>query len=148
MSTTVVCAAATGDRHRCTWPATDVRDDHPVCGRHRAVEWVQWEDERRSIIDKLNLGPIVERPRQIALKTVPEPPSTSPRSSSGSGARWNPTRRGRPTSFDTEAVAAEIARDGLWPVVGRHGLSYGHALRIRRGWRPKKPYQPAAGAHR
>ena len=43
----------------------------------------------------------------------------------------------------TEAVAAEIARDGIWQVVARHGMSYQHALRIRNGWHPKKAYQPA-----
>ena len=52
------------------------------------------------------------------------------------------SRRGRPTLFDTEAVAAEIERDGIWPVVVRHGMSYQHALRIRNGWRPKKAYRP------
>ena len=52
------------------------------------------------------------------------------------------SRRGRPTLFDTEAVAAEIERDGIWPVVVRHGMSYAHALRIRNGWRPKKAYRP------
>ncbi|MCX7335493.1 MAG: HNH endonuclease signature motif containing protein [Hyphomicrobiales bacterium] len=52
-------------------------------------------------------------------------------------------RRGRHTAFDTEAVAAEIAREDIWQVVVRHGLSYGHAARIRNGWRPKKAYRPA-----
>jgi hypothetical protein len=52
-------------------------------------------------------------------------------------ARIPQNRGGRPTFFDTEAVAAEIARDGIWPVVVRHGMSYQHALRIRNGWRPE-----------
>ena len=52
------------------------------------------------------------------------------------------SRRGRPTLFDTEAVAAEIERDGIWPVVVRHGMSYAHGMRIRNGWRPKKAYRP------
>ena len=59
-------------------------------------------------------------------------------------ARIPQSRRGRPTFFDTEAVAAEIERDGIWQVVVRHGMSYQHAMRIRKGWRPKKPYQPVA----
>jgi len=53
------------------------------------------------------------------------------------------SRRGRPTFFDTEAIAVEIERDGIWPVIVRHELSYQHALRIRNGWRPKKPYRPS-----
>lgn len=46
-------------------------------------------------------------------------------------------RGGRPTLFDTEAIAAEIERDGIWPVIARHGMSYQHAVRIRSGWRPR-----------
>jgi len=53
------------------------------------------------------------------------------------------SRRGRPTRFDTEAIAVEIERDGIWPVIVRREMSYQHALRIRNGWRPKKPYRPS-----
>jgi hypothetical protein len=61
------------------------------------------------------------------------------------GPRMRPeTRRGRPTVFDTEAVASEIVRDGIWPVVLRHGMSYAHAARIRSGWRPKKSFRPTS----
>ena len=59
-------------------------------------------------------------------------------------ARIPGNRGGRPTFFDTEAIAAEIERDGIWQIVVRHGMSYQHAMRIRNGWRPKKPYQPVA----
>jgi len=58
-------------------------------------------------------------------------------------ARIPRNRGGRPTFYDTEAVAAEIERDGIWPVIVRHGMSYQHALRIRAGWRPQKPYHPS-----
>jgi hypothetical protein len=58
-------------------------------------------------------------------------------------ARIPRNRGGRPTLFDTEAVAAEIERDGIWPVIVRHRMSYQHALRIRAGWRPQKPYRPS-----
>lgn len=54
--------------------------------------------------------------------------------------RIPPERRGRRTRLDTEAVAAYIDEHGLWPAITHFHMSYGHALRIRRGWRPKKAY--------
>lgn len=61
-------------------------------------------------------------------------------------ARIPEHRRGRPVRFDTEAVAACIAEDGIWAAVVRYGMSYQHALRIRNGWRPKKSGQPSPAA--
>jgi hypothetical protein len=54
-------------------------------------------------------------------------------------------RTGRPVAYDAEAVAARIEADGgeVWGAVVAFGISYGHALRIRRGWRPMKPFVPA-----
>jgi hypothetical protein len=72
----------------------------------------------------VNLAHLVAEPHAANMDRIPE------------------SRRGRPTFFDTEAVAAEITRDGIWPVVIRHGMSYKHALSIRNGWRPKKSYCP------
>jgi hypothetical protein len=44
----------------------------------------------------------------------------------------------RPARYPVELVARLIAdHDGdVWPAVVRFGISYEHALRIRRGWRP------------
>lgn len=50
-------------------------------------------------------------------------------------------RRGRRTRLDTDAVAAYIDEHGLWSAITHFDMSYGHACRIRRGWRPVKPYQ-------
>jgi hypothetical protein len=61
-------------------------------------------------------------------------------------ARIPEHHRGRPVRFDTEAVAACIAEDGIWQAVVRYGMSYQHALRIRNGWRPKKSGQPTPAA--
>lgn len=58
-------------------------------------------------------------------------------------ARIPRNQGGRPTFFDTEAIAGEIERDGIWQVIVRHQMSYQHAMRIRGGWRPKKPYCPS-----
>jgi hypothetical protein len=46
-----------------------------------------------------------------------------------------PRRRQR---FPAELIAASIRRhDGnVWPAIHQFGVSYGHALRIRNGWRP------------
>ena len=42
--------------------------------------------------------------------------------------RWGP--------YPAELIAARIRRDGLWAAVVDYGISYSHACRIRRGWRP------------
>ena len=46
----------------------------------------------------------------------------------------------RPKRYPVELVAAEIRRHGgnVWPARRRFGISYEHALRVRRGWRPKR----------
>ena len=46
----------------------------------------------------------------------------------------NPRRR----RYPAELIAARIRRDGgdVWGAVLDYGISYGHACRIRRGWRP------------
>jgi len=40
--------------------------------------------------------------------------------------------------YPAERIAARIAAsDGdVWPAILEYGISYGHATRIRRGWRP------------
>jgi hypothetical protein len=42
-------------------------------------------------------------------------------------------------ALPAEAIARDIAdHDGdVWPAIRRYGVSYGHALRIRNGWRPR-----------
>jgi len=44
----------------------------------------------------------------------------------------------RPVAVRAEAIAAAIrdARGNVWPAIAAFGISYGHAARIRRGWRP------------
>ena len=46
----------------------------------------------------------------------------------------NPRRR----RYPAELIAARIRRDGgdVWGAVLDYGISYAHASRIRRGWRP------------
>lgn len=46
----------------------------------------------------------------------------------------NPRRR----RYPAELIAARIRADGgdVWGAVNTFGLSYAHACRIRRGWRP------------
>jgi hypothetical protein len=46
-----------------------------------------------------------------------------------------PDRRRGP--YPAELIAARIKRDGtVWGAVLDYGISYSHACRIRRGWRP------------
>ena len=47
----------------------------------------------------------------------------------------NPRRR----RYPAELIAARIRRDGgdVWGAVTDYGISYSHACRIRRGWRPR-----------
>ncbi|MHB8458994.1 MAG: site-specific integrase [Candidatus Limnocylindrales bacterium] len=114
------CAAATGDQHRCTRAATDVRDDHPVCFQHAALEWVQWDDERRAIIDKLNLEPIVERPD---IRESNE--SNGNRRTPGVGWYLFPLSVGGP-------VARARARDRVRDILATHlgGISESGARRL------------------
>ena len=44
----------------------------------------------------------------------------------------------RPAAVRAEAIAAAIRNAGgnVWPAIVTFGISYGQALRIRRGWRP------------
>ena len=46
----------------------------------------------------------------------------------------NPRRR----RYSADLIAARIRQDGgdVWGAVLAFGVSYGHATRIRRGWRP------------
>jgi len=46
----------------------------------------------------------------------------------------NPRRR----RYPADLIAARIRADGgdVWGVVNTFGISYAHACRIRRGWRP------------
>ena len=48
----------------------------------------------------------------------------------------NPRRRSR---HPTELIAARIRADGgdVWGAVLTFGVSYSHACRIKRGWRPR-----------
>lgn len=51
----------------------------------------------------------------------------------------------RPVEVRAEAIAEAIrAADGnVWPAIVTFDISYGHALRIRRGWRPRGRHAPS-----
>ena len=138
------CGAETFDGielRRCTRPASQIRDGLLVCRQHERLDFVSWAGRGRRLERRLperSVSQITARRRVpggwhlfdhdgAAATRVQDLPVT---------------RRGRPTTFDTEAVAAEIVRDGIWPVAIRHGMSYAHAARIRSGWRPKKALRP------
>jgi hypothetical protein len=152
------CGAETFDgieARRCTRPASQVRDGLLVCRQHERLDFVSWAGRGRRLARSL---PERSVPQLTARRRVPEgwhlfdhgdAAATRVQDLPVTATGGEPgAERGHPMVFDTEAVAAEIERDGVWPVVVRYGMSYQHARRIRNGWRPKNETQPFVRSRR
>jgi hypothetical protein len=142
------CGAETFDgteARRCTRPASQVRDGLLVCRQHERLQIVHWAGRGKRLAISL---PERSVPQITAQRRVPGGRHLFDYDGKPATRVEPGAQRGRPTSFDTETVAAEIVRDGIWPVVLRHGMSYAHAARIRNGWRPKNATPPFVRSRR